>query len=419
MGIRLVKYGVGNKTGTYNHDELNNRDIPDQHPISSITGLEEVLLQINNDIINTPDIEGVVETNSLKLVYDSLNKTLTGDVKIYEAEDETNAIVETSDGLYVAKTMTEDTNSITWTAVTRGESLSEIFNKGMVFSHNSSSWNNVYSSSEANAWYWDDNLQSFVQPQNTSYFTGFVTKNLYDDYTHTATLTSTNTDNDINGLIVGFVFDNNNKPHTLSIICDSGGFSYRWALIYDYCLPDQQVVAASTAPNNIPSKWQNNFITINVTKHKNLITCTCTDWNGTTLNENTKISVDLNNYSWGDLFNKSVRYGYCNQSQAYSYFKDISFESKNSASSKILFANVKLSSEENNQIILKEDGLYIDDKINIDISQENHGFNVGDFIYYHFINKYQKALGVDDYDINVIGMVTQVTDENKFSYRKS
>lgn len=37
-------------TGTMNHDKLKNRDLPNQHPISSITGLEDKLKNIGNGV---------------------------------------------------------------------------------------------------------------------------------------------------------------------------------------------------------------------------------------------------------------------------------------------------------------------------------------------------------------------------------
>lgn len=426
MGIRLVKYGVNNGTGTYYHDELSNRDLPDQHPISAITDLEDKLKQIDLDIQNINEIEKVTETNTLKLEYDKEKKSLTGNVKIYESSDDSNAIVETSKGLYVSKTTTKDTNTIEWVVETKGESLSEIYNNGIVFSHNGS-WSNVANSSEANSWYWDNNLQSFVQPQNTVSFTGFVTENLYDNYYHTATLTSSNSDDDLNGLIVGFVFDDDNRPHTLSIVCDSGGVNLRWALIYDYALPDQQVLFTSgngangTIPSGRKSSWSNNYITIHVTKHKNIVTCTCTNWNSSVFNENTKISIDLNNYSWGYLFKSNVRYGYCNHSQAYSYFRNISFNSRNSANSQILFASVKISSEAGNKIIEKEDGIYCksndDENANsniLKVQQDGHKLSIGNVVYLKEDGLYDKAFGEDSNRIEVIGIITKVIDENNF-----
>lgn len=508
MGVKLVRYTYSNSgfIDPSDHDELINRDMKNQHPIYAITGLQEVLNiledndQETNTLMKTKEtaiyekianvikdineinkqiasinnfnvIKKIEETYSLKLEYDTTAKTLKGNVKIYTAKDDSNAIVETSTGLYVPKTITKDTETIEWSVETKGEPLDEIFNNGLVFSH-ADSWNNIHVDSEAKAWYWDDSLQSFVQPLNTVSFTGFVTQNFYDNYTHTATMKSTDGDNDLNGLVIGFVFDENGNPHTLSAICDAGGTTARWALIYDYRLPDQQILFTSgngpegTIPSYRPSGWSsaNNGITINVTKHENLVTCTCSDWGSTELNERTKISIDLNNYSWGYLFRNQVRYGYCNYSQARSYFTDIVFLSKNTASSQTFLASVKISQESGNGITKKDDGLYapafvvspdagnslikrsngyyvanttvstrtdnvltrlsdglyVRDQSNIKtVTQEDHGFIIGDFIYYHPQNAYQKASAIDDYDSNIVGMVTKVLNNNSFEYQWS
>lgn len=435
MGVRLVKYingyiSDGISEGTFYHDELVNRDADNQHPISAITNLQETLTGLQetldkaNAIISTL-VKSYKDSMSIHFDVDEETGTLAANVKIYESKDNTNAIIETTTGLYVPKTMTEDTDTITWVTETKGESLSEIFNNGMVFSHQNS-WSNVYNDSEANAWYWDDNLQSFVQPKNTSSFTGFVTNNFYDNYIHTTTLKSTDSDNDLNGLIIGFVFDEENKPHTLSAIVDSGGVDARWAVIYDYMLPDQQILFSSgngengTIPSNRGSNWSTRSgITINITKYGNLVTCTCSNWGDTALNELTKISIDLNDYEWGHLFSEQVRYGYCNYSQPYSYFSDISFTSKNMATSQTLFASVKISSETGNKIVKREDGLYCGDggesNSNVlEIEQSNHGLVVGNIVYLKSDGLYAMAFAEDTNRIEVIGIVTKVTDENNF-----
>ena len=503
MGVRIVKFkrfGSSNgESDLYDHNALYNRDLLNQHPIYAITGLTEVLniledsitdtnnwiretniridnliLDINsiiNDIndISTNIIKGVENTYSIDMDYDSNTNILKANVKLYQAKNNTNAIVETPTGLYVPKLLTEDTDSITWVIESKGESLDEIFNNGIVFSHSNNSWNNVSNAIEANTWYWDDTLKSFVQPNNTETFTGFVTENFYDNYTHTATIRSTNSDDDVNGLVIGFVFDENMNPHTLSAVVDSGGMGLRWAVVYDYMLPDQQTLFTSgngpegTIPANRASEWSSRLgIMINVTKYENLVTCTCSDWDGTTLNEATKISFDLNNYSWGYLFKKQVRYGYCNYSQSHSYFTDISFMSKNTTSPTILFANIKVSAESGNGILVKRDGLYVPEVLvspdtnnrlvlkangyyvkdvipssqsdnafkklsdgtyyvrehsNIKtVTKSSHGFKVGDFIYYHPTNGYKLASAIDDYDSNIVGMVTKVISTSQFEY---
>ena len=508
MGVRLVQYNRNNNNGdgslNRDHDELINRDLLNQHPIYAITGLQEVLNiledstqetntrlnqeveRINSDIeyINKKNeniidivnnlnvIKDVKDTYSVDMSYDTTTQILKADVKVYEdTKNDSNAIQVLADGLYVPKTLTEDSNTVTWSVKSLGESLDEIFNNGIRFSHNKNSWSNINNTSEANAWYWDNSLQSFVQPKNTTTFTGFVTQNFYDYYTHTVTLRSINTDSDDNGVVIGFVFDENGYPHTLSAICCRRGTNVTdWALVYDYMLPDQQILfkagngTGGTIPSGSGSSGWNNYsngITITVTKNKNLITATCSNWNSTTLNENTKISIDLNNYSWGYLFQGPVRYGYCNHSQASSFFQNIDFVSLNQASANLLIASVKISKETGNAIVEKDDGiyapafvispddnnalvkksngyyveglqisketdncleklsdgLYVRDQSNIKtVVQANHGFIVGDFIYYHPMNKYQLAAAIDDYDSNIVGMVTKVIDINTFEY---
>lgn len=507
MGVRLVQYNRNNNNGdgslNRDHDELINRDLLNQHPIYAITGLQEILniledsieetntrlnqeierinsdidsinkeLEIINDIISKLNvIKDVEDTYSVDMSYDKDTKILKADVKIFEdTRNDSNAIQLLTEGLYVPKTMTEDSNTITWSIKSLGETLEQIYQDGIKFSHKSNSWSNVNSATEANAWYWDDTKQSFIQPKNTATFTGFVTQNFYDYYTHTATLRSTDTDNDVNGLVIGFVFDENNHPHTLSIIVNKqDGIANSWKMIYDYMLPDEQMLfnignnpGGGVQPSGYSSKGWNgisNGITVQVTKYKNLVTAICSNWNSKDLNENTKISIDLNDYSWGYLFQGPVRYGYCNFSQAYSFFQDIEFISKNQATSSSLVASVKISEEDNNGIVEKEDGIYYE-KFNISkengnilqkktdgyfiqgpskqpdnaiellddgyyvrthsniktVTKINHEFEIGDFIFYHPNDGYKKALAIDSYDSNIVGMVTKIIDDNTFEY---
>lgn len=513
MGVRLVRYTRSNSglIDARDHDELINRDLMNQHPIYAITGLQEVLniledanyetnvlmeakevaiykkidgilediAAINQQIIaigNFNVIKKVEETYTLKLEYDETTKTLKGNVKVFTDKDDTNAIQVLADGLYVPKTITEETSTVKWTEESLGETLEEIYQNGMRFSHNTNSWSNMYSAAEANAWYWDSNLHSFVQPKNTSYFNGFVTQDFYDYYTHTVQLRSTDSDNDVNGVVIGFVIDENGHPHTLTALCERTGWTTvkNWALVYDFYLPDQQVLfragngPGGTTPSGAGSSGWNklgNGITVRVTKHRNIVTAACSNWNSAAgINEATTITIDLNNYSWGHLFQGAVRYGYCNISQAKSFFQNIEFHSENAASASKFLATVKVSEKEGNEIVVEEDGIYapafvisaeegnalskkdsgyyvegmtiskqpdnaiqkLTDGLYVreyatvrGVNQVAHGFTVGDFIYYHPFNKYQKASAVDDYDANIVGMVTKIIDVDNFEYQWS
>lgn len=514
MGVRLIRYSrtsgsKGVSASANDHDALINRDLLNQHPIYAIIGLQEVLniledsiadtnrllleLEanvmtkydtqisiINNNIddiniiidgilaviptLNT--IENIEDTKGIDLDYNSTTKTLKADVVIYQDKNDTNNLQLLAEGLYVPKVITEDTDTIALTIISNGETLKDIYDNGIRFSHNKNSWNNVYNASEVNAWYWDDAKQSFVQPNNTTYFTGFVTSDFYDYYTHQTTIKSTGADNDLNGLIIGFVFDENNNPHTLSVVVQRGsdfGSETRYALVYDYYLPDQQIIYYKLPGNQGSGNWSDltNGITIQATKYKNKISCMCSDWNSTTLNPNSLMEIDLDDYSWGYLFKDKVRYGYCNQSQANTYFTNIDFLSDNTAANDIISANVRVSQSVNNAIKIYSDGIYseaflistsqhnaltkdangyyveafkisaqadnvlqklndgyyVRDTYNYKtVNQNAHNFTVGQFIYYHPNNAYQLASAIDSYDSNIVGMVTKVIDADNFEY---
>jgi hypothetical protein len=516
MGVRLVVHNFEvdemDYTGTHNHDDLLHRDWVDQHPIYAITGLQEVLntIEINliniTNLINENDIavrndfkqytdtkvttlsdtvnariddlnvvDKIIDTDSIDLTYNETTNSLKADVIIHDDPEGTNSLVCTPDGLYVPKMVTQDTATITWDSVSQGESLIELFANGIRFSHNGTN-NNMYNAAEANAWYWDNSLQSFVQPQNAVTYNGFVTQNLYDNYKHTVRLYSSDSDDDINGVVIGFVFDDNGYPHTLSAVIQRGNDfgSFKFALYYNFYLPNQTLIA-NYALTNSNSGWSGKNITLYITKEKNIVSASVTPWDydntiasigeAALLPFEHTLSIDLNNYSWGHLFASKVHYGYSNISQPQSSFGKVFFYSKSQHTAQNMFASVKIQDEPNNAIQVNEKGLFVqeflispdennaltqhengyfakatamniaDKRLNgleqpatgeyyvhkshsfIDVTQANHEFIIGDFIYYdNRTNLYQKAIAKDDFDINIVGMVSYIYDANKFEY---
>ena len=517
MGVRLVIHNFEidelDYTGTHNHDDLLHRDWVDQHPIYAITGLQEILNTIEANIVNvikliqTNDenihqelnnyatnervtdidtqinaridalnvLDNPLNTDSVLLTYDSDNNSLKADVIVYNDPNDTNALILSQEGLYVPKMVTKDTDTITWDSVSPGETLHELFTSGLRFSHNGTT-NNLYYPDEANAWYWDDELYSFVQPLNTTSYTGFVTHNVYDAYEWTVRLNSPDTDTDVNGVVIGFVFDDNGYPHTLSALIQRGiDFgSYKFALYYDYCLPNQTFIGNYNLINSNDG-WSGNNITLYITKAQNLVRVSATAWNyNNTLTSlegaesmpfEYTYNIDLDNYSFGHFFSGKVRYGYSNQSQPDSYYDHAFFYSRDKHSADVILANVKVQETEHNAIEVNENGLFVkefiiaDDPNNaishredgyfvkatamnianqrlngleqpslgeyyvhkshsfVTVTQSSHGFIVGDFIYYdNRTNKYQKAIAKDDFDINIVGMVSYLYNADKFEY---
>lgn len=557
MGVRLVRYNRpisgntdSNTTQNMDHDELINRDLLNQHPIYAITGLQEALnlledtiadvaslisnvdttlqaqitqnlnsinalekrMQAAEDAIKKLQSMKYIDTYSIDFTHDPNTPSLKADVRLWTpaaGKPNTNILQILAGGLYVPQVTYNDSTTVEWKAEVRGETLQEIFQGGIVFSHTSGSWSNVANTSEANAWYWDDALQSIVQPKNTVSFTGFVTKDEYDFYEHSCQLRSTDGDNDLNGLVIGYTVDDSGHPHTLTAVCDRGGWGGNvLAIWYDYYLPDQQRIAYKSIGGNGGWSAVSTGITLKVEKHKNMVSVICSRWNSLTLDEAMRIDIDLDNYTWGWLFSGFSHYGYCNCSQAYSFFQNIKFTSSNSASSTEVVASVVLSDDPLNGLSVQKDGLFTErfrisgdkenilekhndgyyvpnvfalsskanngitkesdglwaEKFNISataynaiqkktdgywveqfrlstksdnslqklsdgtlyvrdyrniraVTQANHGFIVGDFIYYRHDIAYQKAKAVDSYDANIVGMVTNVINVNQFEYQ--
>lgn len=428
MGVRLVRYGRDTSTGVSSHEMLLNRDKPDQHPIDAITNLRETLEEIYGLLDGLQAaidslIKNYEDSKSIHFEIDDTTKTLTAHVKIFDSED--NAIEEKATGLFVDKypeIETEDTKTVHLYTEGSGETLITMYQNGNVFSHNGGT-KNISNSTEANAWYFDTTLGSFVQPKNTTTFTGFVSSIKYRTYTHRATLRSSDNDNDANGLVIAYVQDENGHPHTLSCIINKGGESHAgsfyYALVYNKSLAGEQVVKTGTmSSGHNKNGWNNSFITMEVSKAGSTIECSISNWNSLNINLSTVMTIDLDDYSWGYLFKDRVQYGYCNQSQADSYFTDIYFKGKGP-----LKADVILSMEDGNRLEIRDDGLYCaggggtggNANSNIlEINQVAHGLSVGNVVYLKSDGKYAKAFAEDSDRIEVVGVITEVVDADNF-----
>lgn len=500
MGVRLVKFDrYGNSNNySYDHNDLINRDMMNQHPIYAITGLQEVLniledsiedlnqYIVNNiannievrlakaekdiqdlyDDIMTHLIRDVISTYSIKFEYNTNNQTLKSHVKLFNHS--TNAIQLLATGLYVPPIDTTDTNTITWNRITHGYTPTEITSTGIKISHYITSWHPQYSEDDCDAWSYASNLINVTK--HTSSMTGIVTAKYFDYYTHNVQISSTSADDDVLGVIIGYVLDKNGAPHTLSIVLDRQTTDNSYSLWYDYMLPDAERILirgnglTGTKPDGVQTGNWNvvNNITVEIYKEGNIVKIKASNWGTVTLNDDTEMTVDLDDYEWGEKFSGDVRYGYLAMSQ-FGSFKLNKFEARNEPSTNEFKANVKVANDVQNAIVARNDGLFVQ-KFNISkvagnglvlksdgyyvqtaiskqpdnslvmlsdgyyvrdyrnirtVTQTKHGFAVGDFIYYHPFDKYQKALGLDDYDINIVGMVTKVINANSFEYQWS
>lgn len=64
----VISLVVDSEFGTYNHDSLNNRDLPEQHPIEAITGLEDKLQELTDNKVDKEDGKSLVDNTLIDTI---------------------------------------------------------------------------------------------------------------------------------------------------------------------------------------------------------------------------------------------------------------------------------------------------------------------------------------------------------------
>jgi hypothetical protein len=202
--------------------------------------------------------------------------------------------------------------------------FSEVFNSWYRFSHNTTAVQPA-SSDETQEWQY---INGAVECQiNSSTYIGFVSKDKYDTYTLEVTVKSTATDNDRIGVVIAFTKDSSGVEHTISALRDMEG-SYNWFLVYDYAKSTQQILDYKVQiSGDVRTNWSNitNGSRIRVKRTRNIIEVYASPFNSTTIDVNSKMTLDLSTDSKFNIFKGPCSYGYSCQSQEQSTFTDVVF----------------------------------------------------------------------------------------------
>lgn len=209
--------------------------------------------------------------------------------------------------------------------------LGEVFNSWARFSN----WTSYYpsgttASGEAAAWEMISETQ-FRCTVNSTTLTGFVSPKTFTQYTHEATLSSTDSDDDCIALILAYKYeDGKNK-----VLCvgSSGNtdqthipvMSSRFGIFY-YDGQTVKVLKQPTTPVGINGGW--NVISptrIYANRNNSVFQCKCSQFKSTTYDNGTFIQIDLNDYPELSWALEPSPYGYTCISQRYSSFTDVVF----------------------------------------------------------------------------------------------
>jgi len=277
-----------------------------------------------------------LSSNTIFLGTDTVS-TDNGELKVnsksvYDYNSPDNALVALSDKFIETSAELTDAQAPTDPLV--------VFNTWNRFSHQGSS-QPLANQSDLAAWSYNSGTGAVENSLNTASATGFYSPRKHESYTHEATLKSTGSDDDIVGVVVGYVIEDG-KHYTLSAIRQThGGFvasGLMWGLVFNLgqsghgdATRDQALISngtsLGTAGNGNASDWNAfpNGTKVYVRKIGASLSIKTSQFNSTNLDNDTEITFDLSSDSRTQRFAGSVPYGYIAQSQGPASFSGLSF----------------------------------------------------------------------------------------------
>lgn len=185
------------------------------------------------------------------------------------------------------------------------------------------------------------NANQFKCTVNSSYLTGFISPKSYLNYTHEVTLTSTDTDDDMIGVILAYLRDGTTN-RLLIAERNAGGYyntTYQWSVVHatlsaantnsigDLVVPSANVVKNAALANSFSGKgWSKSGGTrVYVERSDNVFTVKCSKWNSRTYEAGSQIVFDVNANAATKWAAAPCPYGYCCHSQNSSSFSDVVF----------------------------------------------------------------------------------------------
>lgn len=165
--------------------------------------------------------------------------------------------------------------------------------------------------------------------RNTANYISMLSPISFEKYTLTATVASTDNDDDAIGLVIAHV-RKDGQNHMLLALRNQGGFGglsassrKNFMLVYvrdNATIKELGAVDIGASVN----KWAGKTSVMKIERNGDLIKCYASDFNQTALG--TPLSLDLSSDSSLSMFRDSCRFGWFSASQAGTYWQNISFD---------------------------------------------------------------------------------------------
>lgn len=201
------------------------------------------------------------------------------------------------------------------------EDFGRIFKTWTRFSVNATTMVSPALPDEMNAWVYDSANNRIVCQVNSASLIGFVSPKSYSDYTMEAQMTSSDADDDLIGLLLGYYVDDDGKTHTLTCFRTPGSnikpTTKLWSVIKDAWTAEQKVLfnvnnglkwydgvvddtrevgvngwSYAAASGKGWGQWLQG-VRIKITRVGDVFTLETTDLNGTTYVDSAKLTLDL------------------------------------------------------------------------------------------------------------------------------
>lgn len=200
----------------------------------------------------------------------------------------------------------------------------------------------VGATGDSAAWQLGTNPDRVIQPNNTANYCSFISPNAYTDFEFEATLHSTNADDDLIGVVVGFSRESNIN-YILTLMVNAGGMAHAnggsantawdfgFVLLNGGTIPTMpRKLVQATRSNSVSGPgWGGAYRRVRVVRDGDILTATCSAWGasrtGLTLLPASELVLDLSAFAETARYLGSSKYGYTTLSQAGATYYDIGF----------------------------------------------------------------------------------------------
>lgn len=221
---------------------------------------------------------------------------------------------------------------------------------------------------EGLSWSFDAGTNTIKSTVNSRNYIGFVSPNKFDNYQLSATLTSTNNDDDTIALVIAYVRDDlNNKAYTLSAVRTQGGNvpSNGFGIMYNINQSDAQLLTTDTSVGGVNTNalggngWSGRYSRVQVQRNGDIIKVMASPWNSLTLEPTSLLEIDLSSDPKLSVFQGEQYYGFAAYSQQDSSFTDIEFSAGTNLNQSIIYDLA------NNKIYEYVGGVWVESVVNL------------------------------------------------------